>query len=219
MISLLICFVLLFGLLGIFIGQYIMQYREAYAIWIRYIIYNGMDPHSTCEDKIDLCSKLESYSREICELSHMIIIIFVGISITFILIVYGITTNISLIENDATTYYSIVGIDVLSSNPELNSLLAARFLTFILFSGLIFVLNESNINIFKTSKTSPIDEKIFDVWCEIKCESCKKIKNDLEPRRLYEIWAEKINSGKSASPEVRERLKSLLKDKNICKRP
>lgn len=204
-------------MLGIFIGQYIMQYREAYAIWIKYIIYNGMEPHSTCKDKINLCSKLESYSREICELSHMIIIIFVGIAITFLLIVYGITTNIPLIENNSTTYYSIFGIDVLSSNPELNSLLAARLLTFILFSGLILVLNESNINILQTSKTSPIDEKIFDVWCEIKCESCKKIKKDLEPQRLYEIWAEKINFGKSASPEVRKRLKPLLKDENVYK--
>lgn len=219
MISLLIFFVLLFAMLGIFIGQYIMQYREAYAIWIQYIVYNGIDKLNTCNNKIDLCSKLESYSREICELSHMIIIIFIGISITFLLIVHGITANIPLLENNSTTYYSIVGIEVFSSNPELNPLLAARTLAFLLFSGLIFVLNESNINILKTSKTSPIDEKIFEVWDEMKCDSCKKMKKDLEPRRLYEIWADKVNADKNVSSEVRERLKPLLKNEKIYKRP
>lgn len=70
MMSLLVFLVLLFGLFGVMSGQYIMQYREAYALWINMIVYGGKEEFSTCDkEKRKLCSKLESYSREICELT------------------------------------------------------------------------------------------------------------------------------------------------------
>lgn len=219
MLSLFIFFVLLFGLLGIFISQYINQYREAYVLWIENAVYGQGDELPDCKDKAKLCSKLESYSREICELSHLIIIIFTGIAIVFLTLVYMITVNIPLIGNESTIYYEFLGIAYFSSNYEINVLLAARILAFLLFSGLLLVLMQSNINIINISKTSAIDEKIFDVWEKLECEACKRKKSDLEPRRLYEIWAERVNDGANASPEVRERLKPLLKEKNIDNRP
>ncbi|MDK2912372.1 MAG: hypothetical protein PWR29_1329 [Methanolobus sp.] len=160
-----------------------------------------------------------SYSREICELSHLIIIIFTGIAIVFLTLVYMITVNIPLIGDESTIYYEFLGVAYFSSNYEINVLLAARILAFLLFSGLLFVLMQSNINIINISKTSAIDEKIFDVWEKLECEACKRKKSDLEPRRLYEIWAERVNDGANASPEVRERLKPLLKEKSIDNKP
>lgn len=219
MLSLFIFFVLLFGLLGIFISQYITQYREAYALWIEYVVYGKADDVQGCRQKTELCSKLESYSREICELSHMIIIIFVGIAVVLLSLIYMITVNIPLIGGGSTVFYEFMGLAYFSSNYEINVLLAARILAFLLFTGLSFVLMQSNINIINISRTSAIDEKIFEVWVNIGCEDCKKKKDELEPRRLYEIWAERVNNGEHVSPENRERLKSLLVDRDVDKRP
>jgi len=40
MMSLFIFMVLLLGLLGGFASQYMMQYREAYNLWINHIVYD-----------------------------------------------------------------------------------------------------------------------------------------------------------------------------------
>nr|WP_321497092.1 hypothetical protein [uncultured Methanolobus sp.] len=219
MLSLFIFFVLLFGLLGIFVSQYIAQYREAYAFWIEYVVYGKADDVSGCKQKANICSKLESYSREICELSHMIIIIFSGIAVVFLSLTYMITVNIPFIADESTIFYEFMGLAYFSSNYEINVLLAARILAFMLFAGLSFVLMQSNINIINISQTSAIDEKIFDVWEKLDCEGCKKKKDELEPRRLYEIWAEKVNNGAQISSDNKERLKSLLIDKDVDKKP
>jgi hypothetical protein len=197
-----------------------VQYREAYAIWIENVVYEQDNKILECKDKINLCSKLESYSREICELSHMIIIIFVGIAIVFLLMLYMITVNIPIIGNSSTTYSEFLGFAYFSSNYEINVLLGARIMAFILFFGLVFVLMQSNINIISVSKTSAIDEKIFDVWIKLGCEKCKKNNNQLEPHRLYEIWAEKVNDGLvDISVADKKRLKPLLKDKDVNNKP
>lgn len=219
MLSLFIFFVLLFGLLGIFISQYITQYREAYALWIENIVYDQGNEVLDCKYKVKLCSKLESYSREICELSHMIIIIFLGIAVVFLSLMYMITVSIPFIGGESAIFYEFMGLTYFSSNYEINVLLAARILALLLFVGLSFVLMQSNINIINISQTSAIDEKIFDVWIQLGCEGCKKKKEQLEPRRLYEIWAERIDDGASVSPEDRKRLNPLLKDKSVNNKP
>ena len=76
-----------------------------------------------------------------------------------------------------------------------------------LFSSLILILYFLKINIiFPSRKTSAIDEKLFSVWYKYKCHRNKQKelqKDKLEPRRLYEILAEKIENGelKDASKE------------------
>lgn len=62
---------------------------------------------------------------------------------------------------------------------------------------------------YKTCK-----EKIFSVWYELKCHNCKEkqYQDKLEPNRLYETYAEKIDNGEiNSSLEERNLLKTLLK--------
>ncbi len=201
MIRLLVFLVLLFGLFGVISSQYIAQYREAYALWINAIVYGGKEEYKTCKEKREICSKLESYSREICELADMLLLIFVIMCIAFLLVIYTIQENIPLLKNSNLT-------------SDLNIIYALRLLTFILFGSLFLIFYLLKINlIYSTSKTSAIDEKIFSVWYELKCHYCKKMyKDKLQPNRLYEMYAEKINNGEiKSSQEERDLLKTLLK--------
>lgn len=205
MMDLLVFLVLLFGLFGVISGQYIIQYREAYALWINTIVYDGKEEYSDCnKGKRQLCSKLESYSRELCALTDMIQLIFILLSAVFLIIVYTIEKTIPL----------IIG------NPnELNIIHATRILTFFLFCSLFIILYFLKINLLlPVSKTSAIDEKIFEVWYELKCDSCKKVeyRNKLEPNRLYERLAEKIDAGEiKPSQEELTLLAPLLRKKNV----
>ena len=75
MMELLVFLVLLFGLFGVISAQYIMQYREAYALWIKEIVYSD-HMESNKNNRKELCSRLESYSRETCELADFIFIVY-----------------------------------------------------------------------------------------------------------------------------------------------
>ncbi|MDO9098950.1 MAG: hypothetical protein Q7U60_12625, partial [Candidatus Methanoperedens sp.] len=91
MMELLVFLVLLFGLFGVISAQYIIQYREAYALWIKEIVYVNKE-----SNKKELCSRLESYSRETCELADFIFVIFLMICITILIILYIMKKNIPL---------------------------------------------------------------------------------------------------------------------------
>ncbi|VVB90198.1 Uncharacterised protein [uncultured archaeon] len=203
MIRLLVFLMLLFGLFGVISSQYIVQYREAYALWINSIVYGGNEEKPTCKEKREICSKLESYSREICELANMLLLIFILLCITFLIVIYTIQENILLLNSNSTS--------------DLNIFYGLRFLVFILFVSLFLIFYLLKINlIYSTSKTSAIDEKIFSVWYELKCHDCKKnpYHDKLEPSRLYETYAEKIDSGEiNSSQEERDLLKKLLRKK------
>lgn len=208
MMSLLVFLVLLFGLFGVISSQYIIQYREAYALWIKEIVYSNSENDLGCEKKA-LCSKVESYSREICELTDMILLIFILISATFLIIVYTIEKNMPLINPNTVDY---------------NILIASRVLTFMLFSSLILILYFLKINIvFPSGKTSAIDEKLFSVWYKYKCyrNKQKEFQDKLEPRRLYEILAEKIENGelKDASQDDILLIEPLFRSKKIASNP
>lgn len=200
MIRLLVFLVLLFGLFGVVSSQYIIQYREAYALWINMIAYSGKDEYPDCSKKREICSKLESYSREICELADMLLLIFGLMCITFLMVIYIIQENIPLVNG-----------------YDLNILYASRVLTFILFGSLILIFHLLKINlVFSTSKTSAIDEKIFSVWYILKCHNCKEreFRDKLEPNRLYETYAEKIDNEEiEGSREERNLLEKLLRKK------
>ncbi len=203
MIRLLVFLVLLFGLFGVISAQYIMQYREAYALWIKMIVYGEKEEYSDCRKKREICSKLESYSREICGLADMLLLIFILMSITFFIIVYTIQKNIPLVMNSAY---------------DSNIIYALRILTFMLFISLLLITFLLKINLISpSSKTSAIDDKIFEVWYEFKCHNCKQNQylDKLKPSRLYETYAEKIENGEiEGSQEELLTLKKFLRKKD-----
>ncbi len=182
-------------------AQYIAQYREAYALWIREVVYAtpaGSSP------KKELCSRLESYSRETCELADFICVIFLMICVTIIVILYTMKRNIPL----------------MSSSADLNIIYASGILTLVLFVALPVILRHLKIDIIAASKTSSIDEKIFEVWYANKCHRCKheNYRSKLEPRRLYEILAEKLENGSiEASAEDTMLIKPLLRNRDALR--
>lgn len=197
MMELLVFLVLLFGLFGVISAQYIMQYREAYALWIKEIVY--ANPES---NKRELCSRLESYSRETCELADFIFVIFLMICITILIILYIMKKNIPLTAEP----------------PTLNVIYASGALTLMLFTALPVILRYLKIDIIASSRTSSIDEKIYEVWNANKCYRCKHedYRTKLEPRQLYETLAEKIEKGdiKDASAEDISLVRPLFRNQD-----
>lgn len=128
-----------------------------------------------------MCSRLESYSRETCELADFIFVIFLMICITILIILYIMKKNIPLMP----------------PSTGLNIFYASGALTLMLFAALPVILSHLKINIIASSRTSSIDEKIFEVWYANKCHRCKHedYRTKLEPRQLYETLAEKIENG------------------------
>ncbi|KAB2944225.1 MAG: hypothetical protein MPEBLZ_00952 [Candidatus Methanoperedens nitroreducens] len=86
MMTLLVFLVILFGLFGMIATQYISQYRTAYQIWTREKVFNGKIKDST--EKLDLCSKIESYSRELCEINDLLGIVLFMLFSTLTIIIF-----------------------------------------------------------------------------------------------------------------------------------
>lgn len=193
--------VLLIGLFGVYLAQYIIQYREAYKLWIETIVY-GADIDD-CEKK-QLCSQIESYSRELCGLADIIRVLFYSLCITFIVILCTIRFNIVLVEYASENFNAYLASGVLSGLS--------------LLVGIPLILHYSHINIYKPLETSPIDEDLFSVWNKLECHYCKEENyiNKLEPSRLYEVWAEMINRDDiTPTDKEKELLQSLLHDEGV----
>lgn len=193
--------VLLIGLFGVYLAQYIIQYREAYKLWIETIVY-GVDIDD-CEKK-QFCSQIESYSRELCGLADIIRVLFYSLCITFIVILFTIRFNIVLVKYASESFNAYLASGVLSGLS--------------LLIGIPLILHYSHINICKPLETSPIDEDLFSVWNQLECHYCKEenYANKLEPSRLYEVWAEMINKGDmTPTDKEKELLQSLLHDENV----
>lgn len=195
MMEILVFLVVTFGLLSVFITQYISQCREIYLLWIEEIVFKGFNIKHTIGDNykgdnskednvptsercslenIHLCSRVESYSREICAYANIIeilvILIFVISIVAFIII------KITITDDNRYTYYGI------------------GVLIFATVFAVVFLLCQARINVIMPSHTSQIDKILFDIWCKSNCHSFKQemFKKELRPARMYEILAEKI---------------------------
>lgn len=203
MMELLVFLVLLFGLFGVISAQYLIQYREAYALWIKEIVYANQD--ELPDKKRELCSRLESYSRETCGLADFIFLVFMMICFTIVLILYTMKKNIPLMTDPI----------------EINTAYASGALTLLLFAALPVILRYLKIDMIASSRTSSIDEKIFEVWYAIRCPHCKQdyFRSKLEPRRLYEILAERIERGdlKDATTEDIDLIRPLFRNRDALK--
>jgi hypothetical protein len=172
MIILLVFDVLLFGLFSVLLGQFIGQSREANAIWMKEFVYPDAVAKST-EDQRKLCISIESLSREIFGLTDMIYAVAGLIIITFFVIF------ITFIW----AYDKII--------PEFDRrvTIASMGLAIMIVLALPYILSKLNINLLTPSKSSQIDDKIFEVCRKNNCHDCKEddYKKNLQPRQLYEI--------------------------------
>jgi|GEM_PF-6019105 hypothetical protein len=209
-----------FALFGIYLAQYLNQYREAYKLWVQEIVYDK-DYKLKYEDLIsskqkseltdkekDLFSRIESLSRDLCTLADKLFILFSLVCFTFfVTISLSIHNLFELLEtirpydelNTLIDYWNAYCTVLTSNNPnnpniyELNTLITVIILSTTLFISLPIILSYSHINILKPNNTFRIDEKLFYVWYKHRCFRYKQLcfKTKLRPRRLYKIFAQK----------------------------
>lgn len=199
MMTLLVFDVLLFGLFSVLLGQFIGQSREAYALWIKEFIYPDAVEKST-EDQRKLCISTESLSREICGLTDMIYVVAGLIIITFFVIFITV----------------IWAYDTITLEFDRRATIASMVLAIMIVLALPYILSKVNISLLNPSKSSQIDDKIFEVWRKNNCHGCKldDYKKNLQPRQLYEILNQKkIEKKITPTEEELEVLKILTKDK------
>ncbi|AKB77450.1 hypothetical protein MSHOH_0967 [Methanosarcina horonobensis HB-1 = JCM 15518] len=190
MMRILVFFGLLFGLFGIFMSQYILQYRTIYQLWIKEIVYytgscGSKDKNQLCnqEDSFykngsQICSQVESYCREICDLANALIILFLEIIITGLISLY--VLKIKLNEVDI-------------SPGDIAILRGDQALVFVLLLSVHSILKASHIDILHSAKTSEIDRKLFHIWCKVNCHTLKAgFQQKLEPPRMYVLLRDKI---------------------------
>lgn len=200
MMELLVFLILLFGLFGVILTQYLSQYRSAYNLWDREIVFNGEKRKK--ENKCKLCSIIESYSRELCNLHDIISVIITLITCVIIIVSFAIRDklyylNFKIFGLSYAAYkdYYINLSDI--QQLEFKYTLYCFMLVFLIFVGLHVLLILLKMSIFsKESKQSAIDVKLFDVWWKCKCHRGKNknfVKNG-QPSQLYKILAKKIKN-------------------------
>ncbi|KKI00310.1 hypothetical protein EO95_01200 [Methanosarcina sp. 1.H.T.1A.1] len=232
MMRLFVFFGVLFALFGLYLTQYINQYREAYGLWVQEIVYKK-DTRTTGIKKSELFSKIESLAKELCQLADAISFLFTILCFTFLITASATILNLRLI-NSSTQNSSVPNetacaailrlLNISTQNDcECMMLILSLILSIILFGSLPRILRYANINIINPSKTSKIDEKLFDVWYKHRCFEHKDdpFSLKLQPRRLYEILArkyeneEKIN-GKDI--EIPKNIKNKMEKEGLFKK-
>lgn len=113
MMELLVFLVILFGLIGVVATQYISQYRSAYYLWVKEKIFKG----ETIVDaeKFDLCSKIESYSRELCEINDLLCVLIFMIYITLGVIIVSIVSTIYYMNINVLNFLNLTNTENLHS--------------------------------------------------------------------------------------------------------
>lgn len=196
MMSLLVFLVILFGMFGVISTQFMGQYREGYSIWIYDIVYNKKN------DKNELCSRIESLTREICWINDLTmgVIFMIIISIVTIFITYLGTWSLITDQREKLISYSVIFLT-----------------TMILFAVPIILQFILKVNVISPLKTSGIDRKLFEVWKKHKCYELKEKEYllNFEPHRLYELLFEyyKINEEKGIKVDISKELVNGLKEK------
>ncbi len=196
MMILLVFLVILFGMFGVISTQFMGQYREGYSIWINDIVYNKKN------DKNELCSRIESLTREICWINDLTMGIIFMIIISIVTIVITYIETWSLITDPKEKFISY----------------SCLFLTTMIFFAVPIILQFIlKVNVISPSKTSGIDRKLFEVWKKHKCFNIKEKDYILkfEPYRLYELLFEyyKTNYEKGIQVDISPELINGLKEK------
>ena len=229
MLRILFFFGLLFGLFGIYISQYISQYREAYLLWVQRIVYDVKDNENNSEcnncDK-KLCSKIESYSRELCTLARTLCLLFFGTCATYtVFIIASYSLYIRPILKalyHASFNNSSFSTEFLGKTNDFYIGLLTTCVATLLLALLPKILAYSNVDIKDIHNTSAIDEKLFYLWYKLKCFDIKNesYRQNLKPYQLYEMFAEKYISQAEIDGEkieIPEDIKKVMLNKKILK--
>ncbi len=139
----LVFLVILFGLFGVVATQYLNQYRSAYDIWVNEIIFGkNREPN----EKLDLCSKIEAYSRELCGITDVLCILLFMLYITlFVNIVSSALIMNYMNFNIHTNFANLTNSDKIDFIQTVVPL-ALTMLVFFAMPFLLLLLNLNNIH-------------------------------------------------------------------------
>lgn len=211
MMRLFVFYGILFSLFGIYLSRYISQYREAYELWVKEIVYrkDTINEKENGSKKPRLFSKIESLARELCQIADAIFLLFTILCLTFLLTA---SATISYLRSQEC--------GVINHNEQI-ILILSLIISTIIFLLLPILLRSAHIHILDTSKTSKIDEKVFEVWYKYRCfeHRDKDYSLKLQPRRLYETLARKYDNEENIDlpkPLIEEmERKNFLKKKRL----
>lgn len=210
MMILLVFLVILFGLIGVVSTQYITQYRNAYYIWVKEKIFKGETANPV--EKLDLCSKIEAYSRELCEINDMLFVLLYMLYFTLIVIlISGALTLDSMNYNIHSNFADFTKEDQIN----IIQIVASLTLTLLIFIAIPILFSFLKVSIINPKESSSIDKMLFDLWWKHKCHRCKdeEDKKNMQPIRLYELLDENIKNGKITdyTEDEKELVKNLTK--------
>ena len=186
---------ILISLFSVIAIQFLANYKDVYTLWIKEIVYNDYQYQKDRSNLADLCSKVESLTRQFHTLNNSIAIVLSLIFFSFIVVFSMIIIVFPLLEQ-----------------KEKIIILTASFLALSLFS--VFPIIAYFFRVKIGGIISQSEKMLFDIWFKNNCHRCKseKFKNRLQPRRLYEIYAHKIQMGEIVpSSEITNLLEPLFK--------
>lgn len=216
--TLLVFLVILFGLFGMIATQYISQYRIAYQLWTKERIFKRTTTNEN--DKIDFCSKIESYSRELCEINDLLGIVLFMLFATLTIIMATTYEIFQTMDFHLQTMFTNQSVD---NKINILKILASLLLTIMIFLAIPLICYYLKINMGKPSQSSSIDKMLFDLWWNNKCHRCKNEieKKNMQPMRLYELLDENIKKEKITdyTSDEKELVKNLSKIKDFRDTP
>jgi len=214
MMNLLVFLVIIFGLFGVISTQYIGQYREAYYNWVKEAVYNN-EVYSE-KRKRDICSKVESFSREFCEINDLLIVIIYMLSFTLTIVIF--TAMIELYYLNFNIFLIPELLKTLTIDEKLH---LSKIIAVLIFSSMIFCSIPIIKHLLKMSESTSIDRKLFNLWWDCKCPRLKISNENKQPRRLYQLLDENIKLGNISdyTSEEKELVKDLSNRKDVNMNP
>jgi hypothetical protein len=190
-----------FGLFGIFVDKYISLRRDIYSLWTEEIVYKGYGVQDDCgykqnegetcslEEANKIGSKVDVYARDIYSIIRIIrTLVYV---IFFVTVIAILPTLVDLKNGLNFSYLNISQYN--SENVQNFNLLSG--LLILISIAMISILYSVDIYIIVPHKHTETEEKLFDIWCKYycRCYKSKQYQKYLQPFRMFEILAEKIN--------------------------
>lgn len=214
MMSLLVFLVILFGLFGVISTQYIGQYREAYYYWVKEAVYNNKDP--TIDEKRKICSKIESFSREFCEINDLMIVVIYMLNFTLTVVIIMVMLELRYLNIRIFTegqHFNTLDVT--------NQLHVFKISAILIFSIMIFISIPVIKSLLKMSDATSIDRKLFSLWWDCKCPRLKKVNVNAQPLRLYQLLDEGIVSGNilDHTQEERKLVNGLSNKRDVNNNP
>lgn len=205
MMTLLVFLSLIFTLLGLVVTQYINIYKDSYELWTLYCVYNKKetleDGSEDEEKKKIICSKVESLSRQVCEINDILgaVIRTLHYSITIIFLVIGINISQNIVTNE---------IDI-----EIAQNIASLLLTYLTYLAVRFITKALKIE-KGYYKLDSIERKLFEVWWKLKChrEKLDGYKSKSKPSSLYKTFLKYVTEGKITEKELTDDEKKLIEE-------